>query len=128
MISVIEIGLTEGGLLSLSLLPVPVADPTDYQYHKGTDRRKASSGREIWAGFPWADLYWSVLEQLMRDQLRAFCPGESADIFVRLPINDDYSKLVIYSGLMIWPEDDPTPEYSKVYKFRLKFENLVPVT
>lgn len=127
MASDFKIGTTLEGIVSLDALTVFVPDPrTSFRnYSKLLD---LGNGMKRGAGWPTAEWHYGYLLQEQREQLRSFCTGASAEVFMRTRTRDEDDSetpilFKIYKAVMIWPE---TEEYikSKRIDFVIKFTRL----
>jgi len=75
------------------------------------------SGTAVGQGWPVAVWEFTVMTPEQRNQLKAFCTGAAATVFVRTKLNDD--TYADFSGVMIWPEEE---ERRWGLKFGLKVE------
>lgn len=80
-------------------LPVPRAVHRDY-----AELVTAASGRVYGRGYPSCQWTFSRLTSSQRAQLRIFCPGASATVYITTLANDDAYHT--YQAVMAWPEEE----------------------
>lgn len=93
-----EIGTTSS-TTNVESLTTPVNPPRgDFrEWSRSYDKADGTVGGD---GFPMATWTFDLLSQAMVAQLRTFCTGRSASVFINTRKNDDtFAK---YSGVMIW--------------------------
>jgi len=87
----------------LSALTVPVYEPTG-RYFEAAEWLDLASGGQRGQGFPRAVWEFISIDQLMVTQLRSFCTGQSADVWIATRTNaGTFAK---FSAVMLWPGDD----------------------
>lgn len=108
MASEFKIGSTLLGITSLDALTVPLLDPsTTFQNY--SQLLDLGSGLKRGAGYPIAKWIYVFLSQAQREQLREFCTGASAEVYIRTRTRDEdlYATLFkTYKAVMIWPEQE----------------------
>lgn len=110
---------------NLEILPVPLPVPRAY-HQNTTERITAASGRVYARGYPSCRWVFSILTSEQVGQLRAFCSGESAEVYITTLANDD--QYHTYKAVMIWPEEtDRQPAVRDRLEFELMFSHLVEV-
>jgi len=122
-----EIGTTYVGMKNLGSLTVPVPAPkgdfVDYS-------RRVNLGDSTVRGLGYARGFWrwnDGLERTQRDQLKAFCSGASAAVFIRTRRNDNSDEYKYYTTVMIWPEEEER-EWGWRKDFVIEFRNCVVYT
>jgi hypothetical protein len=80
------------------------------------------------AGWPIAEWRWGYMSQAQRDQLRTFCTGASAAVYVRTRENDTSDAYQRYTCTMIWPTDGEEKVHGKRLDFVVTFQNLVELS
>jgi len=107
MASEFKIGATLGGITSLDILPTPVLDPTtDFKpYSKLID---LGSGLKRGAGYATAKWIYGYITEAQRNQLRTFCTGASAEVFIRTRTRDTSGSTLFktFKAVMTWPEQE----------------------
>ena len=87
---------------NLESLTVPVNPPRGRFFEAGVWLDKAD-GNQRGQGFPTARWEFDELSQAMVTQLRSFCSGQSASVYIKTRKND--GTFAIYSAIMLWPSD-----------------------
>jgi hypothetical protein len=102
----IKIGTTYGGMTALPSLATPVHSPQTciYTPYSATVRTGDNGARGI--GLPMVTMYWRALPIAQRDQLRTFCTGLTATVFIYIPTDASGYTFAAFSGTMIWPMGD----------------------
>ncbi len=101
--SEISIGSTYVGMKALSAMTTPVKAPGEVKYQPYATVVTTGDGAQRGIGLPMCTLYWRAITRSQRDQLRTFCTGASAPVFVSLPTNDSNNTYATYTGVMVWP-------------------------
>jgi hypothetical protein len=116
MASSYKIGATHESLTSLSSLEEAVPEPkSNYKPH--SRYLDLGDGTVRGAGWAEAEWRWSVLPtRAQRDQLKAYCSGASAEVYIQTRTNDGEDAFDEFTAIMIWPEDE-----DKVYSTRRDF-------
>ena len=117
-----EIGATGPGLTNLAALTPPVPEPkSNFQ----DSSRYVTLGDGSVRGLGWlaAEWRWTFLTRAQRDELKTFCAGASADVFIRTRTNDTIDTYGEYSAKMIWPQNEEK-SYSKRMDFVIRFVDL----
>ena len=70
-------------------------------------------------GWQVAEWYWSFVSEEQRDLLKAYCPGLSAEVFIRTL--DDALDWRDYRALMIWPVEAEDRQVGASMKFQITF-------
>lgn len=118
-----KIGLTQVGMAYLKNLTYPLKMPL-YEYVKSSGiEENISSVNEINIGTPITRWHWGFLTALQRTQLRTFCSGRSASVFIRTP--DDTETFQNYSCVMIWSPQIEDRQATRIIDFTIEFRNLV---
>ena len=119
-----KIGTTLLGMTALGSLPEPVDDGpiiSDVLY----DRQKLGNGQYQEIGLGKCTWKWPLLTYAQLAQLRSFCSGASASVFIRtVPDKSAPITYANYSAVMVWPEKDPEMKAGLVYDFVLTFESM----
>jgi hypothetical protein len=85
-----------------------------------------NDGGEDGTGWPVAEWYYSFLTQTERDTLKTFCPGQSADVYVRT-LNDDL-EWTTYRAKMLWQFEAPEINNNATIRLTLRFRLLEVIT
>lgn len=131
------IGTTSANIADLSSLgiPYPMVQPDPYfeTIELGDGSLRGIGGVKItWSwGFlgsgyqAGADTDYNNLRETLRD----YCPGASADIFIISPTNEAKTAQK-YSGVMIWPfpETRQAADAKRRIDFSIEFRHLTPST
>ena len=124
---------TTSTLTNIEALPTPLPVPrAPFKPYART--RTAASGRSLGQGFPTCQWIFSRLTPAHREQLRAFCPGPSAVVYIRTMTNEKDSPHGIpadayqtFRAVLHWPEDerrDPAKTHDRL-ELTLSFTHLV---
>lgn len=117
------IGATLETLTDLLLLSTAVIYPRS-RYRDAAAQKVAVSGATLALGEPQADWEWTYLTMDMRNQLRAFCPGASANVYIRALKND--GSYANFSAIVHWPaEEQRSSQYT--LNLVLSFTHLVEI-
>lgn len=117
-----KIGLTVGGLSTLSTLGVTDPDPLPSHYAESVT---LGDGTQRGAGWLQAEWRWS---RLYLDELRAlqvYCPGSSASVVVKT-LNRG-GGFQVYNATMVWPQWEPAYQSDCYDDFVIQFRELVAV-
>lgn len=96
-----EIGTTSS-TTNVEGLATPINPPRG-SYKEWSIEQIRGDGSIASHGFPQVEWVFSWLNQAMIDQLRTFCPGSSAVVYIVTRINT--GTFVKYSCIMHWPSD-----------------------
>lgn len=88
---------------NLELFTDPVNAPRSY-YREAAAFIDRADGSQSAQGYPWVVWEFDTLTQDMIDELRAICPGQSADVYLTTRIYD--GSFDTFSGVMLWPSAD----------------------
>ena len=115
-ISDFKIGTTLAGLVNLEALTTPLTAPKA-PYKPWNTSQAAASGLSIGKGFPSCQWTFSQLTPAQRDQLRSFCAGKSAIVYIRTMTNDTNDSYANFQAIMTWPDEekrDPTKRHDRL--------------
>ena len=112
-----EIGSTYGGMANLGELSTPVPAPAR-TFKPYSVRKPLGDGTVRGLGFAQATWRWGYLTQDQRDQLRTFCSGASAGVYIKTRKNDGTYQ--VYSAVMVWPDEEEFKN-GKVLDFSIQF-------
>lgn len=121
-----EIGTSYGGMANVESLATPLPAPKSsfLPYSK-----YLSLGDSTIRGSGWAAASWrfGFLTRAQRDQLKTFCSGASASVYIQMRKNDTSDAYQVYTAVMIWP---PVEEKhaGKRLDFNLEFRDLTEYT
>lgn len=121
--SLAKIGTTLGGLVDLDdpsfgsdiRLPIMFFKPWVATANLGNGMARA-------LGRPVAAWSWYGIPYQQRDQLKTYCTGKSARVFIQTQEVKCGDQWAIYEAVMLWPDDESqigSPE------FRIEFRDLV---
>ena len=105
-----------------------LATPVDYPkslFTPYSDEQILVSGLTRGVGFPTATWSWDVLPRAQRDMLRTFCPGKSANVFIRTKTMDTNDSYDDFSAIMVWPTQEEERDTERRVKFKITFRFLV---
>lgn len=120
-----EMGATLETMTNIELLATPIQPPLapPPQY---AARATASSGRVYDRGFLSGRWIFSILKAAQRTQLRTFCPGASANVYIKTLASDDTYK--VYSAVMVWPEGESRqPAVRDRTEFVISFTHMIEI-
>jgi hypothetical protein len=117
-----EIGTTLMGMTNIEQLSTPLTAPKSAYLPYARTANKGSGGtRGI--GSPVAQWMFALLSAAQLNQLKTFCPGASADVYIRTKLDDD--TYADFSGKMIWPNEPQDRWYGERKNFTVVFRNLI---
>lgn len=98
------IGTTLGGMTALSALTTPVPDPKT-TYKPWSKPVTLGNGLVFGGGWKTITWYWKLLTPAQIEQLRSFCSGQSAEVYIaaRQNVGDTW---LAYKAVMVWPEEE----------------------
>ena len=122
-----EIGTTYGGMENLADLttavPAPKSSFRDYSQYIDLGNSTVRG-----SGFSVAIWRWSTLPtRAQRDQLKTFCSGASASVYIRTRKNDTTDAYEYYTATMVWPEVEDR-EWGWRRDFQIEFRDCVVYT
>jgi len=123
MASNFKIGTTLLGIASLDGLTVAVPDPRS-TYEPYTKALALGNGTVRGGGWRAATWHWDVISRAQADQLRAFCSGASAVVFIRTRTNASTDQFKIYQAVMIWPLPEMR-DFTRRTDFNIRFQAMV---
>ncbi len=81
-------------------------------------------GTERAIGSPIAQWHWGFLTSAQRDMLKTFCPGKSAEVYIRTFKPD--GTYANYSCIMVWPQNEMR-QAGRVIDINIDFRQLVEI-
>ena len=93
---------TTSTLTNLSALTVPIPDPRS-PFQAYAEYVTMASGKVVGRGWPIVTWDFGYLTQTQRDQLRTFCAGASAQVYIGTRQNDNADAYKKYQCVMNWP-------------------------
>jgi hypothetical protein len=117
-----EIGTTLLGMTNIEALATPLPAPKSSYLPYARVHNKGNGGtRGI--GSPVAQWMFPVLSIAGYNQLKTFCSGASADVFIRTKLDDD--TYADFEAKMIWPNEPQDRWYGERKNFTVIFRNLI---
>jgi hypothetical protein len=117
-----KIGTTLGGMTSLESLTTPVPLP-QIDFLPFARVVNLGDGGTRGVGSPVVTWTFQLLSLDEYNQLRTFCPGASAEIFIRTRIDDDTYE--DFQARMVMPNDGQNRWFGNRKNFVVTFRNLV---
>ena len=121
-----QIGTTYGGLTNVESLATPLNAPKS-TFTEYSQNIALGSGAVRGGGWAVATWNWGFLTQAQRNQLRTFCTGKSASIFIQTRKNDTSDAYQVYTAVMVWP-DEEDKDHGIRLNFQVVFRNCVEYT
>jgi hypothetical protein len=117
-----KIGTSEGGMTNIESLTTPLPLPQfDFLPFARTVHKGNGGMRGV--GFPVATWTFQLLSLAEYTQLRTFCTGASAEVYIRTRIDDDtYANFFVK---MICPNDGMGRWYGNRKNYVVTFRNMV---
>jgi len=120
------IGTAPGALQSLEDdLGIPPPHPAPFREWAAT--YEAGDGRTHGDGWPSCTWTWNILTAAHLAELRAFCMGKSAYIYIKT-LKPTLTTYGTYAAILHWPEEVPYVPGRAVRDFSLRFTHLQEVT
>jgi hypothetical protein len=119
-----QIGTTSS-TTNVELLGTPLLPPrsTWNEYSQGIELVDGSVRGAGWKVVTWT---WDFLTLTQRTQLRVFCAGKSATVYIRTKtLTGTYPTYEYLTGKVIWPEGPEEQRNGRVLNFTLTFKALV---
>ena len=115
---------TTSSTTSLDALTTPLPDPRSSYLPYARVNNKGNGGtRGI--GSPVAQWQFQILSVEQYNQLKTFCAGASADVYINTKLDDDTFET--FQGTMIWPNEPQDRWYGERKNFTVLFRNLILV-
>jgi len=124
-LSSFAIGISMETITNIEQLATPLPVPRSPFSPYGAYTTMAN-GLKRGRGFPALSWIFSLLTPAQRTQLRVFCPGSSATVYIRTPINDG-DTYAYFQAVMHWPEKevrDPTRVHHRL-EMEFSFTRLI---
>lgn len=115
------IGTTLAGMQALSAMSIPAPQTTYRPYSIDV---RLGDGLVRGMGFPVATWHWGFLSAAQRDALKAYCAGQSAQVYIRTPKDD--LNFNDYQAVMVWPTEEDRVA-GRALDVTLEFHRLVEV-
>lgn len=118
-----KIGTSVVGLTAVESLTVAVPAPkSNYQpYQEAID---LGDRKTRGLGLPSTTWRWNIITAAQRNQLRAFCAGASAEIYIATRKDDD--TFGNFKAVMIWPQAEER-DFLRRMSFEIRFTSLEAV-
>jgi hypothetical protein len=81
-----------------------------------------ASGGVRGGGWTEATWMWEFMTHDQHDQLRTFCSGKSATVYIRT--RDHKGDMVYKTGIMIWPDGAPERSSTHIFNLEVRFVAL----
>jgi hypothetical protein len=117
-----KIGTTYEGMVNVEELTVPVFAPK-HDPIKFTSPVTLGDGQVRGLGWLTTRWHWDFITQAQYTQLKSFCTGLSASVFINT--RDNTGAYKTYTAIMVWPAEEPERTNNKVLDFNLEFRALV---
>lgn len=119
-----QIGTTYGGLANVESLATPLAAPrsTPPDYSQPIELVSGGVRGGGWLACTWS---WATMTQAQYDQLRTFCSGKSAEVYINTRKDDGAYQ--VYTAWLVWPEQ-PRRDSGRVLDVVLEFRDLEEYT
>lgn len=117
-----EIGTTLVGMTNIEALTTPLPTPKSSYLPYARTANKGNGGTRG-VGSPVAQWNFALLSVEQYNQLKTFCPGASADVYVRTKLDDDTYE--DFQGKIIWPNEPQDRWYGERKNFTVIFRNLI---
>jgi hypothetical protein len=117
-----KLGTTYGNMTNLESMSPPVSAPhhTLIIYSKPITVGDANVKGLGWKTTTW---HWDYLTQAEYTQLRTYCTGLSANVYINTKKND--GSYQAYTAVMIWPPEEPEFNAGKLLDITIEFRALV---
>jgi hypothetical protein len=117
-----KIGTTLLGMTNIESLTTPLPAPRSSYLPYARVYSKGNGGTRG-VGSPVAQWTFPILSVDQYSQLKSFCSGASADVYIRTKMDDDtYDD---FEAKMIWPNEPQDRWYGERRNFTVTFRNLV---
>lgn len=118
-----KIGTTQANMTNIEALNVPLPVPRSI-FREFAETVVVANGRSYGRGLPVCKWIFAMLTASQRQQLKSYCAGLSAVVYIRTLTNDD--QYYNYRGVMHWPieeERDPSKRRDRL-EFEIEFTHL----
>ena len=119
-----EIGETLEEMTNIAELETPFVEEapvSDYMPYARTVN--LGSGRKRGIGSPVATWNFPLLTLAQRNQLKEFCEGASAEVYIRTKTHED--TYADFQAVMIWPEGESRWAGGEKKNLNIQFRNLI---
>jgi hypothetical protein len=76
------------------------------------------------AGWATAEWTWDIMTTTQRDWLRAFIPGQSAEVWIKTRTMDSITSGTVFRAIAVWPIESEERDVRRPVKFTIKFQRL----
>jgi len=121
-----EIGTTLEEMTNVEQLAEPLPAPRS-TYQDYSALVQLGSGASIGQGFPTATWTFGTLTTAQRDQLKSFCTGASATVYIQTKLSSEdggADEYAVFSAIMSWPFPEPGRAYSMRNNYVIEFTFL----
>jgi len=116
-----KIGTTLEGMTLLTELTTPLKPPAA-AFTPSVGSITLGDGTERAIGSALTAWHWGFLTSNQRDQLKEFCPGKSAEVYIRTILAD--GTYANYSCVMVWPQNE-NRQSTRVVDITVDFRQMV---
>lgn len=118
------IGTSMGSLTNLESLSTPVTPPKS-TFSQYAELVGLGSGGTRGVGLPIASWRWGFIHRAERDELRTFCPGASAVVYIRTYTKETSDVTAYYRATVHWPVLEEEVDASRRIGFVLNFTDMI---
>lgn len=117
-----KIGTTALNMVNLESLTVPLFAPKHkrIEYSKPTTTGDGQVKGLGWLTTAW---HWDFMTQAQYTQLKTYCSGLSASVFINTKDNTGAYKT--YAAIMLWPPVEPEHDAGRLLDVNIQFRALV---
>jgi len=120
-----RIGTSYATLTALDALDTALLQP-DYEFEDYAEEINLGDTGRRGVGLPVARWVFALLDDMdQRDQLKAFCPGLSAEIYITTQRND--GEFIDYQAIMHWPRKEKHFTEQNPADLIIEFTGLVEI-
>ncbi len=122
-----QIGTTSS-TTNVESLGTPLNPPrsTWNEYSQPIEVADASVRGGGWKTVTWS---WNFISVAQRAQLKTFCAGKSATVYIRTKtLEDSYPQYEYLTGIVVWPDGPEANTAGKIENFILRFRALETFT
>ena len=121
-----EIGTTFEGMTNVEQLTEPLPAPKS-TYQDYSVLVQLGSGGTIGQGYATATWTFGSLTTAQRDQLKEFCAGASAPVYIKTKLSNEVGgddEYAVFSAIMNWPFPEPGRTYTMRNNYVIEFTFL----
>lgn len=119
-----QIGATLVGMANLQALTQPVTYPKSIPMLY-VEMLTLGDNTERGIGAPNVIWHWDKITDAERDQLRTFCTGASATVYIKSRSLDNTDAYVVYQAVMVWPSLKEERDATRRLNFDIEFRELI---